>query len=187
MPSRRVHWHWSTFDSLSPGALHAALALRAAAFVVEQHCVFLDPDGYDADGWHLLGWSGAERRDERAGPPQARIPECAARRYSDPLIACLRLLPPGKYAEPSIGRVVTAQTHRRCGLGRAAMLEGMHRARVIYPGRAVRIGAQQHLERFYASLGVAQASAPYDEDGIPHIEMLWRPEAGSTAAPRVAC
>ena len=63
MPSRRVRWHWSAFDSLSPRALHPALALRAAAFVVEQRCVFLDPDDYDADGWHLLGWSGGGPSD----------------------------------------------------------------------------------------------------------------------------
>jgi ElaA protein len=150
-----VHWQWSAFDSLTPRDLHAALALRAAAFVVEQRCAFLDPDAYDADGLHLLGWLHAGRARE--------------------LVAYLRLLPSGKYAEPSIGRVVTALAHRRSGLGRAVMLAGMERAQREYPGHAIRIGAQQHLERFYASLGFARSSAPYDEDGIAHIEMLWQP------------
>ena len=39
---------------------------------------------------------------------------------------------------------------------------------------AIRIGAQAHLERFYGEAGFIRASAPYDEDGIPHIEMLRR-------------
>jgi ElaA protein len=41
----------------------------------------------------------------------------------------------------------------------------------------VRIGAQQRLEGFYQSLGFVTDSEPYDEDGIPHVEML---RAGKT-------
>ena len=37
---------------------------------------------------------------------------------------------------------------------------------------SIRIGAQAHLERFYGELGFQRVSEPYDEDGIPHIEML---------------
>ncbi|HXA47888.1 MAG TPA: GNAT family N-acetyltransferase, partial [Burkholderiaceae bacterium] len=36
----------------------------------------------------------------------------------------------------------------------------------------IRISAQQYLEAFYRSFGFETTSAPYDEDGIPHIEML---------------
>ena len=36
----------------------------------------------------------------------------------------------------------------------------------------IRIGAQAHLEKFYGDLGFTRASDVYDEDGIPHIEML---------------
>jgi ElaA protein len=38
----------------------------------------------------------------------------------------------------------------------------------------IRIGAQAYLERFYAEFGFERTSALYDEDGIPHIEMLRR-------------
>ena len=38
----------------------------------------------------------------------------------------------------------------------------------------VRLGAQRYLEAFYASLGFEAVGAPYDEDGIPHVEMLRR-------------
>jgi ElaA protein len=52
------------------------------------------------------------------------------------------------------------------------MREALVRAAALYPGLAVRIGAQQRLERFYAELGFRTVSAPYDEDGIAHVEML---------------
>ncbi|MEP6657710.1 MAG: GNAT family N-acetyltransferase [Betaproteobacteria bacterium] len=150
-----VRWQWCAFGSLQPAELYAALALRAAVFVVEQGCAFLDLDGHDANAHHLLGW--------RAAPAgEAEV-----------LVAYLRVLPPGqKYAEPSIGRVVTHPGHRGIGFGWAVMEEGVARARAAFPGFAIRIGAQQHLHRFYERFGFAQASAPYDEDGIAHIEML---------------
>jgi ElaA protein len=40
-----------------------------------------------------------------------------------------------------------------------------------FPGHPVRISAQCYLERFYVELGFAVDSAPYEEDGIPHVEM----------------
>jgi ElaA protein len=52
------------------------------------------------------------------------------------------------------------------------MVEGIKRARAVWPGRALRIAAQQRLAAFYASLGFRTVSAPYDEDGIPHVDML---------------
>jgi ElaA protein len=52
------------------------------------------------------------------------------------------------------------------------MREAIGRCAALWPGAAIRIGAQLHLERFYGEFGFARASAPYEEDGIPHIEML---------------
>ncbi len=60
------------------------------------------------------------------------------------------------------------------------MAEGIARTRRVWPGRPVRIAAQQRLERFYASLGFRTAGAPYEEDDIAHVDMLLRsarPEA----------
>lgn len=152
----RVDWQWKRFADLAPAELYALLAARAAVFVVEQGCAFLDFDGLDASAWHLLGWAGAV--DAPA------------------LAAYLRLIDPGgKYAEPSIGRVLTTAAFRGSGLGRAAMREGLGRAALLYPGRAIRIAAQQRLERFYTELGFRAVSAPYVEDGIVHIEMLLTP------------
>ncbi len=152
----RIDWQWKRFAEFAPQELYALLAARAAVFVVEQACVFLDLDGLDASAWHLLGWVDA------AGVPT--------------LAAYLRLLDPGcKYVEPSIGRVLTSAPFRGTGLGRAAMREGLAGAARLYPDQALRIGAQQRLERFYATLGFRTVSAPYQEDGIAHVEMLLVP------------
>jgi ElaA protein len=144
-----LEWQWLPFDRLSVAQLYAVLALRQQVFVVEQRCAFLDADGVDPQCWHGLG--------ERDGV----------------LLASARIVPPGAdFAEPAIGRVVTAPSARGQGLGRELMREAIAQAQRLYPGEALRIGAQQHLERFYGSLGFVTASAPYDEDGIPHVEML---------------
>jgi len=57
------------------------------------------------------------------------------------------------------------------------MTEALARSRSLWPGQPIRIGAQRHLERFYGSFGFVADSAPYIEDGIPHVEMLLVPGA----------
>lgn len=148
-----LDWQWRSFGQLSQAQLYAALRARSEVFVVEQNCAFLDLDGIDADAQHLLGWSSDTQ--------------------SPALAAYLRLIEPGrKYAEPSIGRVLTTASFRGYGYGRALMHQGLQRASVAFPGCPLRIGAQQRLEQFYASLGFRTASPTYVEDGIDHVEML---------------
>lgn len=150
MNPRQLHWTCVPFDRITPGDLYEALTLRQRVFVVEQRCVFLDPDGIDRYSWHLLG------RQESGAP----------------LIAYLRIVPPGRrFEEPSIGRVVTAPEVRRTGLGRVLMEEGIRRTKELFPGQAIALSAQRYLENFYGSLGFAVAGEPYEEDGIPHINM----------------
>lgn len=150
-----IRWRFAPFDELTPREVHDLLQLRAEVFVVEQDCPFQDVDGVDPDSWHLLGMRG------------------------EALIAYCRMIPAGvKFAEPSIGRVVTLPSLRGTGCGRELMAEALRRADTLWPGRPIRIGAQLRLERFYEDFGFVTASAPYDEDGIQHIEML-RPAPGA--------
>ena len=144
----------SRFEELGVDALYDALALRSRVFVIEQECLYLDADRLDLRSWHLLG------RDEGGA-----------------LVAYLRAVDPGlKFPEPSIGRVITAPEVRRTGAGRVLMREGLRRCSEAWPGRAIRIGAQARLQRFYRELGFETVSGEFIEDGIPHVEMLWRPE-----------
>jgi len=51
------------------------------------------------------------------------------------------------------------------------MEESIRVKEALYGKRAIRIGAQLYLKKFYESLGFEQSSEVYDEDGIDHIEM----------------
>src|SRR5262249_48722402 len=138
-------WHDRAFAELTTAELYAIIALRERVFVVEQACAYLDADGVDVVARHL--WAA------RAGA----------------IVAYCRIVPAGaKFAEPSMGRVITAPETRGTGLGK----ELMRRALAAVGPVAIRIGAQAHLERFYTELGFERASEPYDEDGIPHVEMV---------------
>jgi ElaA protein len=146
-------WHCSAFDELSTRELYAILKARQAVFVVEQNCPFLDADDLDQHCRHLSGWH----------PPGD----------ASALAAYARLVPPRlKYVEPSIGRVITSPEFRGQGLGKALMQRAVQAMDQLYPGLAIRIGAQQYLERFYSGFGFVTASPTYIEDGIPHVEMV---------------
>ena len=147
-------WHCLAFNELSLTDLYDLMRLRQEVFVVEQSCVYLDADGYDQNARHLLGRDGEGQ-----------------------LVACLRLFAPGvKYKEfpdeASIGRVCTAALARGTGLGQELMRRGIAEAERLWPGSRIRISAQAYLLNFYGKLGFVPVSEPYDEDGIPHVEML---------------
>jgi len=151
--SERVSWQWSRFEDLKPEHLYEIVRLREGVFIVEQKCAYLDADGRDQSAWHLLGW--LDESGERT------------------LVAYARVFPPGiRYPEGSVGRVVTAPQVRRSGFGRILMAEALRRLETRPPGQPIRIAAQRYLEHFYSSFGFRPASAPYEEDGIIHVDML---------------
>jgi ElaA protein len=152
-----ITWRFARFEELDAREVHDILQARAAVFIVEQNCVFQDVDGADLASWHLIG--RAPPRSGEGGPGA--------------VLAYCRLVPPGvKFPEASIGRVLTTAAGRRMGMGRELMSEALRRAHALWHGQPIRIGAQQHLERFYGEFGFAACSEPYDEDGIMHVEML---------------
>lgn len=144
-----LRWAVASFDALSPHLLYAILRLRSQIFVVEQQCIFLEMDGRDATAWHLT----AEREDG--------------------LVAYARLFAPGGAGEPAvIGRVVVSFAERGTGLGRTLMERAIAECGARWAGAPIRLEAQAHLERFYASLGFAPVGDVYLEDDIPHLSMV---------------
>lgn len=159
-------WRLVPFASLTARELQYIYMARQAVFSVEQQCAFMDADGLDERAYHLAAWSPSQR---------------------EPL-AYARLLEPGaKYAEPSIGRVLTTAAARGRGVGRETMRRALSHAGALWPGSAIRISAQSRLEMFYASMGFTIAGPRYLEDGIDHTEMLraadatglWLPSRGN--------
>ncbi len=150
--SRELEWRLRAFEALSHAELYSLLAARSAVFVVEQKCNYQDMDGLDAHCLHLMAWD-----DQK-------------------LAAYLRIVPPAvRYAEPSLGRVLTCAEHRGIGLGRELMRRGIAQVEALYPGQPTRIGAQAHLQRFYGEFGYVTDSDIYLEDQIEHVKMLRQP------------
>jgi ElaA protein len=132
---------------LDVGTLYGILALRAAVFVVEQDCVYLDPDGRDLEPDTRQLWI------EQDGT----------------VVATLRMLrnPDGVVR---IGRVVTALHARRAGLGEALM----RRALELAPTDEIFLGAQAYLEDWYGRFGFVRVGEEYLEDNLPHLPMRLR-------------
>ena len=167
-----IRWRFASFDELSGREIHDIYQARLAVFVVEQNCAFQDVDGADPVCWHLVGY-GPSPRPSPKGEGVCIPPPLGGGQGEGAILAYARLVPPGvKYPEPSIGRVLTTETARRKGAGRELLTEAVARAQALWPGSALRIGAQRYLERFYGEFGFAKSSDDYLEDGIWHIEML---------------
>lgn len=140
------------FSALTIEELYAVLKLRSEIFVVEQNCVYLDADGKDLSAQHLMLYQNKE------------------------LMAYARLLPAGaSYNEPSIGRVVSSPRARGLGFGKQLMKLAIENSLRLYGNKPIRISAQLYLQNFYESFGFTTIGEAYDEDGIPHIEMLFKP------------
>ncbi len=146
------------FKDLTVYELYDIMALRQEVFVVEQNCPYLDADGKDLDGWHLMGRNTDPSRDSREGV----------------LLAYTRLLPKGIAYEnyASIGRVITSPKGRGMGYGQRLMQESILKIKALYPDAPVKIGAQTYLLKFYQSLGFVSTGEEYMEDGIPHTSMI---------------
>ncbi|HEV2186941.1 MAG TPA: GNAT family N-acetyltransferase [Stellaceae bacterium] len=137
---------WRRWADFTAPQLYELLQFRQAIFVVEQASPYADLDGRDARAEHLL------------------------LRRGEALIGCLRLIEPDPLVR--IGRVAVAPGERGHGLARVMMEAAMERAAQVYPHRDVGVSAQTYLEPFYQSLGFAAVSAPYDDGGVPHIDMV---------------
>ena len=144
-----IHWRFVPFSALTSLELYEMLQLRSEVFVVEQSCPFQDMDGADQKAMHLMGTKDGK------------------------LVAYARCFAAGeKFAEASIGRVVTHMSARGDGIGHVLIKEAIASLARHWGPQPIRIGAQARLEKFYKQHGFVQNGEPYIEDGIPHIEML---------------
>ncbi|KTD17410.1 GNAT family N-acetyltransferase [Legionella jordanis] len=139
-----------SFEELSINTLYDILALRNQVFIVEQQCVYQDLDFKDQQARHLLVYDAGK------------------------LIAYARILP-FNHKDMSFGRLVTAQSHRRFGLGKQLMASILTYLQTHFASQAIVITAQQYLQHFYQSYGFLPEGEPFDMDGILHIKMVKAP------------
>jgi ElaA protein len=139
---------WLGFADFSAALLYEVLRFRQSIFVVEQGCAYPDLDEHDLSARHLLLWS------------------------ADVLAGYLRLIPFETETRVAIGRVAVAPGYRRKGFARRLMIEALAVCTRDYPHYSVALSAQTYLVRFYVSLGFEAVSLPYDDYGVPHIDMV---------------
>ncbi|RUO37957.1 GNAT family N-acetyltransferase [Aliidiomarina taiwanensis] len=148
-----LSWCIKPFSELTRTELYQVLRVRQEVFVVEQNCPYSDIDDTDAEWFHVLG---------RAGEQVVAY-------------ARLRLDASEHLGVARIGRVLVTENARGKGVARELMQRSMDYIHQHAPGRTIAISAQCYLLDFYRSLGFQNVGEPYDEDGIPHQDMEWRP------------
>ena len=185
------------FSELTIYELYNIMALRQEIFSVEQNCAYLDADGKDLNGFHLLGYAnltenalntegvsdvgfglsnvGRDAINRVSTLPTSDLPLRGTKQPNPTsLVAYTRLLPKGvAYANyASIGRVVNSSKVRGLGVGKALMEESIRQMARLFPQDAVKIGAQSYLLKFYGALGFESTGEEYLEDNIPHKSMI---------------
>ena len=131
-------------STIAIGDLYAALRLRAAVFVVEQDCPYLDPDGRDLEPSTRHLWLTGD---------------------DGTMASYVRVLtePDGSLR---IGRVVTDQAHRGLRLA-----EQLLESALVGVTETVVLDAQSHLTHVYERHGFAIDGDEFLDDGIPHTPM----------------
>ena len=147
-PPLQISLEWYGFGHLTPALLYELLRFRQAIFVVEQRCAYPDLDGLDQQAEHLLLRANGE------------------------LAGYLRVIPFPDEKRAKVGRVAVAEAARGKGLARRMMLEALTRCRERYRDYAVALSGQTYLAPFYESLGFVTTSAPYDDYGLSHVDMV---------------
>lgn len=148
-----LNWQIKLYSDLSLNEFHDIIALRLGAFVVEQNCAYLELDGKDKKCYHLICRNGM-----------------------GDTVATARILPPGvAYKDAAIGRVVIHEEIRGKGIGHDLMDKCIEFCVTEFGGAPIRISAQKHLEKYYEKHKFYSTGKEYDEDGIPHVEMLLQP------------
>ncbi len=137
-----------SFEDLTPLQVHQMLNLRSEVFVMEQVCVYQDPDPEDSTAIHLLGYA------EKDLAAYARI-------YCD------------QQNVWHIGRIIVAPEFRNHGFSSSLMEESLN---LVLSRKAshIQLSAQAYLEGFYNRFGFEAVGNLYLEDGIPHLRMIYQ-------------
>ncbi|KUF24854.1 GNAT family N-acetyltransferase [Bacillus safensis] len=143
-----IKWTCQTFEQLSKEDLYLILMERVNVFVVEQTCPYPEIDHRDQEAIHLIA------------------------KENGTIVAYCRIFQNGiVYKEASIGRVLVTQAGRKKGYGKMLLIKALEKLSELGE-TSVKIQAQSYLKSFYESFGFKAVSDVYDEDGIPHLDMV---------------
>lgn len=134
------------FDKLTTQELFHIYKLRVDVFVVEQQCPYNEIDDIDLRSHHIY-----------------------LQKDNSIILAYCRL-----YKQENtfhIGRVIASP--KRKGYGTQIMKTAIEFATQKLHADSIIIEAQTYAQKFYEKLGFVQISEPFEEDGIPHIQMKY--------------
>lgn len=144
----QVNWTCETFEQLTKEDLYLILMERVNVFVVEQTCPYPEIDHRDQEAFHLMA------------------------KEDGTIVAYCRIFQSGiMYEEASIGRVLVTQAGRKKGYGKILLSKALEKLSELGE-TSVKIQAQAYLKSFYESFDFKAVSDCYDEDGIPHLDMV---------------
>ncbi len=140
-----------SFEELTTNELFAILKERVNIFVVEQNCPYPEIDDHDKIAHHLFKEEHGE------------------------IIAYARILPQeATYREVAIGRVIVTKKQRGYGVGHELMERAMDFILNDMEESIVKLSSQDYIKHFYESFGFKPVSNVYLDDGIPHVDMLYK-------------
>ncbi|MGY1681876.1 GNAT family N-acetyltransferase [Geodermatophilus sp. SYSU D01176] len=148
MTAAPLRMRTARFAELTGAEVYGLCRLRVDVFVVEQACSYPELDGRDVEPGTVHLWF----EDGEGG-----------------VAATIRVLDDG--GTRAIGRVATAAAHRGEGLAARLVEAGI----ALCDGVPITLGAQAHLEGWYARFGFRRSGPGYVEDGIPHVPMRREP------------
>ena len=134
------------FDKLTTKELFHIYKLRVDVFVVEQQCPYHEIDDIDLISHHIY----------LQNDNSIILAYCRLYKQNDTF---------------HIGRVIA--TERRKGNGTQIMKTAIEIATEKLHADSIIIEAQTYAQKFYEKLGFVQTSEPFEEDGIPHIQMKY--------------
>lgn len=137
----------STAD-LTPVELLTIMQERTKVFVVEQNCAYQEIDEADFNAHHVY------------------------LKLDNHLMAYTRIIQDSDNAYIRFGRVLVPLAYRKKNYGRQIITATITEIQRLYPGKMIKIGAQNYLRSFYESFGFEVVSDVYLEDNIPHIDMI---------------
>lgn len=135
---------FSSLEECSTQLWHQILRLRSDVFVVEQECIYPDPDEGDQKAMHAVLLDEGELR-------------AYARMYSK--------------VNLHLGRIIVAGPHRKKGYG-AALIKACLAYWKQSKYDQIEMSAQLYLTDYYKGFGFEPNGSMYLEDGIPHIKMI---------------
>lgn len=138
--------HIQKFTQLSTQQLYQIYKLRVDVFVVEQQCPYHEIDDIDLESYHIY------LQDDNSK-----------------ILSYCRLYQQNNTYH--IGRVISST--RRKGYGTQIMKTALEFAGQTLHADSIIIEAQTYAIEFYKKLGFVETSEPFEEDGIPHIQMKY--------------